>query len=525
MLLLQSLAGALARARSESDVAWAVVDELRTLIDYHACRFYLLSPTGERLLPIAHSGSGSAEGRGGELLECAVGEGVTGRALVDGLSRRIANARLDPAAVAIPGTGQVDESMLVAPMRIDGDPIGVIVLTKLGADRFDDRDLRLLEVIASTAAVGHENARLYAESREQAYVAQALLDLGMALSIQASVEDVARMVASAVDRLLESAALSVWLRDGDCLHLAAQAGYTPEEGERLEGARLRAGDPPFADALDRRLVTVRGVAEGAGLVACLDHAPAGSTFAIAAIGERAGNRGAIVVQRGPRRGVPSFRDEQLLLGIADQALLAITNRALYAELEQSFLATMQALANALETKDEYTGDHAQALIGLASRVAERLGISGTPLRDISFAAALHDVGKIGIPAEILNKPSALSPEEWEVMRLHPELGARILEPVPALAGARELVLACHEHWDGTGYPLGLAGASIPLGARIILACDAFHAMTSDRVYRAALGLDEALAELRQCAGSHFDPDVARALIATVGEEAGGSPAG
>ena len=120
----------------------------------------------------------------------------------------------------------------------------------------------------------------------------------------------------------------------------------------------------------------------------------------------------------------------MLLGIADQALLALTNRRLYRELEDSFLATVKALANALEAKDEYTGDHAQALVGLSTDVAHRLGVSGAQLRDISLAAALHDVGKIGIPAEILNKPGPLTADEWSVMKLHPELGARIIEPVP-----------------------------------------------------------------------------------------------
>ena len=148
-----------------------------------------------------------------------------------------------------------------------------------------------------------------------------------------------------------------------------------------------------------------------------------------AIGERSRNRGAVIVQRGPRRGPISPRDQRMLLGIADQALLAITNRALYDELDTSFLATMQALGNALDAKDAYTNDHAQALVGLCTEVADRLGVSGSELRDISVAAALHDIGKIGIPAEILNKPGPLTTPEWAVMKTHPQLGAQILEPV------------------------------------------------------------------------------------------------
>jgi HD-GYP domain-containing protein (c-di-GMP phosphodiesterase class II) len=137
------------------------------------------------------------------------------------------------------------------------------------------------------------------------------------------------------------------------------------------------------------------------------------------------------------------------------------------------------------------------------------------VRDVSFASALHDIGKIGIPLEILNKPARLTVEEFEVMKQHPELGGRIIAPVPALAGARELVVACHEHFDGSGYPLGLAGDEIPVGARIILACDAYHAMVSDRVYRKAMSSREAVAELRQCAGTQFDAEVVDSLVAVI----------
>ncbi len=207
----------------------------------------------------------------------------------------------------------------------------------------------------------------------------------------------------------------------------------------------------------------------------------------------------------------------MLQGIADQTLIALTNRMLYAELDQAFMATVQALATALETKDEYTGEHANQLESLCLNVAVGLGLDGQELRDITLGAVLHDIGKIGIPSPILNKPAPLTEREWEVMRRHPELGARIIEPVAALDGARELVIACHEHWDGSGYPHGLAGEEIPLGARIILACDAYHAMTSDRVYRAALPVSEAVLELERYSGSQFDPSVADALIAVVAD--------
>jgi HD-GYP domain-containing protein (c-di-GMP phosphodiesterase class II) len=205
----------------------------------------------------------------------------------------------------------------------------------------------------------------------------------------------------------------------------------------------------------------------------------------------------------------------MLLGIADQALLAMTNRALVDEQEETFLATVQALGNALDLKDAYTHHHAQALVGLCSEVAERLGMPATEVRDVSFAAALHDIGKIGIPTAILNKPGPLTAEERELIETHPALGAQIIEPVEALSGAAALVLACHEHWDGSGYPLHLSGEQIPLGARVILACDAYDAMTTDRAYRKGMSPAEAIAELRRCSGTDFDPRVVDVLVAVV----------
>jgi HD-GYP domain-containing protein (c-di-GMP phosphodiesterase class II) len=428
---------------------------------------------------------------------------------------RVDDASAVPFSVEIPGTEPIDESMLVAPMVSEHGSVGVIVLSKEGLARFDDDDLRLLEVIAAHAAIACENVRLIAEQQEAADISEALLELGAALSLQENVEGIASMLAIAIDRLVECAGISIWARDGDVLVPATTVGYTPREAHRLMRTKLRVTDQPLAEALSGRRIASLDLDQTPALTGCLDAAPAGTTYAVIAIGERSRNRGAVIVQRGPRRGPISPRDQRMLLGIADQALLAITNRALYDELDTSFLATMQALGNALDAKDAYTNDHAQALVGLCTEVADRLGVSGSELRDISVAAALHDIGKIGIPAEILNKPGPLTTSEWAVMKTHPQLGAQILEPVRALAGAAELVISCHEHWDGSGYPNGLAGPEIPLGARVILACDAYDAITTDRVYRKARPSQEAMRELRRCSGRDFDPQVVDVLAAVI----------
>jgi HD-GYP domain-containing protein (c-di-GMP phosphodiesterase class II) len=131
---------------------------------------------------------------------------------------------------------------------------------------------------------------------------------------------------------------------------------------------------------------------------------------------------------------------------------------------------------------------------------------------VRMAALLHDIGKVGIPDEILHKPGKLDDREWELMRQHPVIGERILRMIPGLGAIARIVRHEHERWDGGGYPDGLVGAATPLGSRIILACDAYHAMTSDRPYRAAMPHAEAMAELTRNSGTQFDPEVVQALI-------------
>jgi diguanylate cyclase (GGDEF)-like protein len=210
-------------------------------------------------------------------------------------------------------------------------------------------------------------------------------------------------------------------------------------------------------------------------------------------------------------------DMRLVETVADQVGAALRSASLYEQLERAYLGTAKALVAALEAKDAYTAQHARSIVEQAEAVGARLGLDDAALRDLRFAAVFHDIGKIAVPEAILTKPGPLTDEERAIMERHTIVGEQILAPVEFLAGVRVLVRHEHERWDGAGYPDRLAGEAIPLGSRIILACDALHAMTSDRPYRAALPLAEAVAELRRHAGSQFDPRVVEALLAVLDE--------
>jgi HD-GYP domain-containing protein (c-di-GMP phosphodiesterase class II) len=184
---------------------------------------------------------------------------------------------------------------------------------------------------------------------------------------------------------------------------------------------------------------------------------------------------------------------------------------------------VQALAAAIEERDSYTREHSEQVVHLARGVAMILGLPTAKVERIAHAALLHDVGKLGVPHEILHKRGPLSAEEWDVVADHPVAGERILLRIPELAAIAPIVRHEHEHWDGTGYPDGLSARAIPIGSRIILACDAYEAMITPRPYRAAMTRDQALAELRAGAGSTYDPDVVDALLDLLGERPPAGP--
>lgn len=182
-------------------------------------------------------------------------------------------------------------------------------------------------------------------------------------------------------------------------------------------------------------------------------------------------------------------------------------KALEQRIRDVTFSTLCALVQLLDLKDMTTGVHSSRLVDWAMTLAKLVGLSTDDVRNVEIAAALHDIGKIGIPDEILKKPAPLSPEEQTIMRKHPEYGWAVMKNIPGCESASLLILHHHEMWTGGGYPAGLKQNNIPLGARIVAIADAFDAMTTERPYRKGLPISEALGRLEQSAGSQFDPDL------------------
>ena len=208
----------------------------------------------------------------------------------------------------------------------------------------------------------------------------------------------------------------------------------------------------------------------------------------------------------------SHEDLEMLERVGHRLGIALENHALYGQVHEASLETIKGLALALDSKDRYTANHSENVSGYGHLIAGAMGLDEATCERIRLAGILHDIGKIGIPDAILNKPAALTDEEFKIIKTHPGKGFRILEPFRQLRDVADAACSHHERFDGNGYPRKLKGDQISLGGRILALADAFDTLTSDRGYRPRIPIMKALLEVRRCAGSHFDPEVVRAFF-------------
>jgi diguanylate cyclase (GGDEF)-like protein len=509
--MLQSLSTKLNRLNDIREIGEAIAAELRSLIDYHNCRIYLLDSDGKTLMPIAFRGELTEyQGETLEALMVEVGEGLTGHAAETRRPYYTPNANEDPYAINIPGTPDLDESILAVPMVAGDRLIGAVVLSKLGIDQFDEEDMRLLEGLASNAAVAFENARLLQREHEAAELSGALLRLSTALNSAGEMTEVLNQTLAALPTMVGCSDVGIWLRDLDtqAFRLVTSAGF----GTRLP-SRMADHEVPAEVASQFVLSLAEPFVLPKDVVATVpeeyrlldEH----REILVAPMRWEPEGLGAIVVAAPTSDASFTPRDLQFARGIADITSMAMGNAGRFVELEEAYVSTVEVLANALEAKDEYTGGHARALAEMALAVGMEIQLDEGRLKRLELGALFHDIGKIGVRGEIIRKAGPLTPAERREMNRHPEIGEQILAPVPFLQAIRPIVRACHERWDGKGYPDGLAGEAIPLEARIVFVCDAYHSMTTDRPYRQALPEKEAIRRLKLSAGSQFDPEVVK----------------
>lgn len=390
--------------------------------------------------------------------------------------------------------------VLIVPLRsADGD-LGVILLDAGNAGEFTQEQIDLAIASANQAAIAIEKSTLLAEMETR-------------LKHMAAIGIVARSLTSYLDpeeqmqSLLEMACALVRADSGTILLQEEMFGELEERAHSGNvGWTRNEGFQKVARWVSQHQEPVpwrRGVADQRFIDVDLDIA-AGIIVPMLVRDKSIG-----ILTVGSSRTSEDFgRDDvEMFKNFAAQAAVSLENTQLYERLQDTYLGAIGSLVAAIEARDPYTVGHSARVTQYAVAIAESMGLSGDEVEEIRLAGLLHDLGKIGVPDNILNKPGRLNEEEYSAIKMHPALSMRIIEPLPQLGNIIPIIYHHHERYDGHGYMDGKAGEKIPLGARIIAVADAFEAMTSDRPYRSALTREDAMRELRTNAGSQFDPEV------------------
>ena len=419
--------------------------------------------------------------------------------------------------------------MAYAAMRYENENLGVLTaIARSERDRFSQDELLLLQGLARQAALAITNTRLFKDARRRLEHLQALRAIDVAIISNYDLRLRLEVLLKQITEQLQVDAVVILLMDADRMHLEYGASCG------LHSSTLRFTCLRLGEGIAGRAARQNEILH----IHDLQTDP--QTLAYSPSLAREGFRSyyaAPLIAQGKLQGVLEIFHRTLLspdaewLGfleaLAGQAAIAIENTTLFEdlqrtnmELSEAYDSTIEGWSRALDLRDKETEGHTQRVTELTLELARGFGFSEVELEHIRRGALLHDIGKMGVPDEILLKPSKLTEAEWSVMRRHPELAHEMLLPIIYLRSALDIPYCHHEKWDGTGYPRGLKCEEIPLTARIFAVVDVWDALTSDRPYRSALSLEDALAYIREGSGKHFDPQVVAAFVALLERRSG-----
>jgi HD-GYP domain-containing protein (c-di-GMP phosphodiesterase class II) len=473
---------------------------------------FSLNDNGQRMVVVASTGISESEAD----ISVPLGYGVMGKVLRTGEPILLEDTDVEHDYRQLLESYRI-RSAIYAPLKWREELYGVVFAGNQERLSFSENDLNLLSALCVQAALAIHNSRLYSDLANRIAELHAIFEIDKAITSEIDLETVLQQIVQMSMILSDARISSIMLLDDDTQELIIAAAHGLSEkyikkgpikvGESIAGKVILEGRPDSVlDIREDSRHAYSDYARDEGLCSLLTVPLSLKDRVIGVLN---------IYTEKPHEF--NEHEKNLFTSLASQAAIAIENARLFESLEEIYIEVITALASAIDARDAYTHGHSNRVTEYTVAIADQMGLSPAEVDIIRNASILHDVGKIGIKEDILKKPGRLSEEERREMEFHPFIGTRILQEVKLLEPVLPLVYHHHERYDGTGYPDGLKGEDIPLGARIISVADAFESMTSDRPYRKALPVEDAIAELRHGSGKQFDPDVVKAFLGLANE--------
>jgi len=516
LTVVANVSSALRSARTREEMLPVILDQLIEQLDVEAALLAIHHPVGDEM--VIELGRGLWQQASGERIP--PGKGLA-RWVMDGDQAYLSNDIKSEKRIYKPELFIQCRSSAGVPLSAENQKFGALFI---GSKReLQERDVRLLRSVADIAANALHRSALHEETRQKVYQLNALRTIEQTINTSLDLRVTFSVILKQANDLLGSQALAVFLSRPHTMWLEQAANYG-FMGKEIEELRLHIGrglagqsilercilssedtPEPFESSSDQRIFAAEGF----------------QSFFSAPLLVKGDVKGVLLVFQ--RQSFTADREWlEILQTLATQTAIAIDNHEMFDRLQRStanltvaYNETIEGWAKALELRDQETEGHSQRVMQLTIRLADEFGIHNEDLQHLVRGALLHDIGKMGIPDAILNKPGPLSDEEMQLVRRHPTYAYEMLASIKYLQPALEIPYCHHEKWDGTGYPRGLKGEEIPLSARIFAVVDVWDALTSDRPYRKAWPRKKALEYIRQEAGRHFDPQVVNVFLERV----------
>ncbi len=409
-----------------------------------------------------------------------------------------------------------------SPLVARGKLMGVLIVNKkVGRSTFTRADRSLLHILAIDIAVSIQNTQLYERQHQRSERQKLLNQISTHLHQTLDLDELIPRIFTEVNKAIQAEAQSIWLVDEAAGFIKCRYATGPE-AEMLKGFAVSLSVPSVVGTSVSRKesIIIKDAQKDKRRARSADEWTGFVTRSLMTVPLVLKDKSIGAIQAVNKRGGRLFNQEDLDLfrAIADSAALAVNNAQLVAELQNSYDLTLEALSAALDLRDRETEGHSRRVVEYTARLAQQIGLDKDTIKNIRRGALIHDIGKIGVPDAVLHKPGSLNEDEIKIIQRHPEAGYKMLSGIPYLQEEIQIVLGHQEKWDGTGYPFGLRGEEITLGARLFMIADTFDALTSDRPYRKGRPYEAARKLIEEESGRQFDPQAVAAFLAVPAEE-------